>query len=765
MLTRQAALVTLALSFVGSECARSQDLPPGTNRLIRESSPYLLLHAHNPVDWYPWGKEAIELARKLDRPIFLSIGYSTCYWCHRMEADVFENPAIAALMNASFVNIKVDREERPDLDDIYMTATQLMTRGGGWPNSIFLTPDLKPFFSGTYFPPEDRGTTVGFPSVLRRIQELWTGDRARIENAAGQVAKDLEAVVTARSEPAKEVSDADSVVAAFQALSHGFDEEWGGFGEAPKFPSPANLFFLQSRAEKGSDEARRMLVETLRHIGEGAIYDQLGGGFHRYATDREWRVPHFEKMLYDNAALAEVLVRTAKTTHDPELERLARGTLDFLSEKLTGPSGGFLSAIDAQTEGREGAYYVWTREEIESLLTPEELALVAPLFGIDQAPNFEEREHTLYLTSSLTDYARRRSTTREALLSRIEPAMEKLRRARSKRAFPLVDDKVLTDWNGMAIAAMAEAGSALSEPRYTRAAETAATFVLGALSPPPGPLRHVWRNGKARLDAFLDDYAFLMKGLLALHRTTGDARWLEASERLADEMESRLRDPKGGYYQSAPVPYLLFQSKSANDGAIPSANAVAIEALLDLSDLTGNPTYRARAEAGLRAFANDLERYPLGSLTLALAVEHFRETDGGGRAAAARERTLPPLAALAQSVVESELDTSASGTPDSSWSRFRVRLRIREGWHINANPASSSYLIATAVEGEIRDVVYPRGRAATFSFSNEPLSVYDGEVALEGDVRTEASSVSLVYQACDDTRCLSPVTRKLEVKR
>jgi len=501
-------------------------------------------------------------------------------------------------------------------------------------------------------------------------------------------------------------------------------------------------------------------------MGEGAIYDQLGGGFHRYATDREWRVPHFEKMLYDNAALAEILVRTAKTSNDPDLERLARGTLDFLSKDLTGPSGGFLSAIDAQTEGREGAYYVWTREEVARLLTSEEYALFAPLFGVDQNPSFEENEHTLYLTTSLAEYAERGSMSREVLLSRLEPALQKLRAARAERQFPLVDDKVLTDWNGMAIAAMAEAGNALAEPRYRQAAEKAASFVLDELWSPKGPLLHVWREGHARLGAFLDDYAFLMRGLLVLHRTTGDAKWLEATERLADEMETRLRDPKGGYYQSAPKPYLLYQSKSASDGAIPSANAVAAEALLELSERTGKPVYRARAEAALEAFANDMTQYPRGTLTLALAVDRFRGDERNQTTAAPSARAVSPssgIVALAESVVESRLDVSE--TNDPSWTPCRVTLRIRKGWHINSNPASSTNLIPTKVTGEARDLVYPRGRSMTFSFSDESISVYDGEVVIAGKMRKGASSLTLVYQPCDDSRCLSPVTRRLEAKR
>ena len=726
--------VLLALTLAIVECSASQERPPGTNRLIHESSPYLLSHAGNPVDWYPWGEEAIELARKLDRPIFLSIGYSTCYWCHRMEEDVFENPEIAALMNAAFINIKVDREERPDLDDIYMTATQLLNRSGGWPNNLFLTPELKPFFAGTYFPPEDRQGTIGFPTVIERVMELWRTDRARVEDAAASVARGLEEVIASTGEVAADVPGADAFGPAFEALARSFDEEWGGFGPAPKFPSPANLYLLHSLASRGNAEALAMLLRTLKGMGEGALYDHLGGGFHRYTTDREWRVPHFEKMLYDNAALAEILVETYRLTSDPELERLARGALDFVLEKLTGDEGGFLSAIDAQSEGREGAFYVWTREEIEKLVTPSELALLAPVFGLDQPPNFEEHEHTLYLASP----------PGETVRAQIEPVLAKLRKARESRPHPLVDDKVLADWNGMMIAAMAKAGSAFREPRYERAAKRAAAFLLDELRSEEGALLHVWRDGKARVPAFLDDYAFVARGLIVLHRESGEPRWLEETERLAEEMEKKLRDPRGGYFQTAEKPYLLVQSKTVNDGAVASGNGIATSVLLELFELTGKAIYRERAEDALRAFASDLARYPQGAMTLALAVERYHE--------------VPPtsLEALADSVVAARVETASPGS--------RVLLVVKEGWHINANPASSPYLIPTEIHGGARTVSYPSGKSMTFEFSQEPLSVYDGEVAIEVELERDATELTLVYQACDDTRCLSPVSRQLRLE-
>jgi hypothetical protein len=737
--------LVVAFALLGADCSTSQDRPPGTNRLIHESSPYLLLHAANPVDWFPWGEEAIELARKLDRPIFLSIGYSTCYWCHRMEEDVFEVPEIAAILNAGFVSIKVDREERPDLDEIYMTATQLMTGRGGWPNSVFLTPDLKPFFAGTYFPPEDRPGMVGFPTILGRIDDLWETERAKIEDSAGRIAEGLSGVITSRDDPAGEIPGADVVEASLERLFESFDEEWGGFGGAPKFPSPANLFLLHAKAARGNERALRLLRTTLKRMGEGAIYDHLGGGFHRYATDREWRVPHFEKMLYDNAAIAEVLVETARLTRDPELERLARGTLDFVLEKLTHAEGGFLSAIDAQTDGREGAYYVWSREELENVLEDAELSFLAPILGLDSEPNFEDREYTLYLDGPFSEHASRLGISREELLERLEPVLGKLRRARDERTFPLIDDKVLTDWNGMMIASMSVAGGYFREPRYSRAAAKAAAFLLEELRDGDGRLLHVWRGGDARVEAFLDDYAFLMKGLIALHRETGEAKWLEASERLAEEMEARLRDPKGGYYQTAPRPYLLFQSKTVGDGATASGNGIAVVALLELSELTSKPVYRQRAEAAIRSFAAELTRYPDSARTLALAIDRYhREVE-------------PPLETLAMSVVEARAEL----VPGSQ--RFRVVLEFASGWHVNANPASSPYLIPTEVRGGVRDVTYPAGKAMTFSFSDRALSVYDGKVSIEGELGPGVTSLDLVYQACDDTRCLAPVERALEL--
>jgi hypothetical protein len=737
-MTRKLGFV-VAIAFFDPRCAPSQERPPGTNRLYLETSPYLQLHARNPVDWYPWGEEAIALSRQLDRPIFLSVGYSTCYWCHRMEEDVFEKPDIAAIMNANFINIKVDREERPDLDEIYMSATQLITRRGGWPNSVFLTPELEPFFAGTYFPPEDHGNTVGFPTVLARINELWTNDRANLEATAGRIRAAMEEMITARADPSIAVPPEDGVDAAVDSLRQSYDAEWGGFGPAPKFPSPANLFLLYSRAAE-DDDARRMLVETLNAMCRGALYDHVGGGFHRYATDRQWRVPHFEKMLYDNAFLAEILIDTAKLTGDGELARFARGTLDFVLERMTHDVGGFQSAIDSQTDLQEGAYYVFSREELDAILTDDERDLLGPIFGFDGEPNFEQHLYTVYLTSPLAEHAARLGTTREKLLAELTAPLAKLRKAREKRELPLVDDKVLTDWNGMMITAMAKGGEYFDEPRYRNAAKKAASFILDSLVGNDDTLQHAWRNGEAKVDAFLDDYAFMMRGLLALYAANGEGRWLEAAEKLAAEMENRLRDPGGGYFQAVVDPLNLFQTKAAMDGAIPSGNGVAIDELMNLAQLTGNDTYTERAESALRSFAAEYTQFPSATKTLALSIARYHRERGP--------------TALAESLVETSV-RAADG-------RFEIRMRIRDGWHVNANPASSPYLIPTEVRGDVDDVRYPKGEMMSFSFTDDAISVYGGEVTLEGEL--SGKTLILVYQACDDSRCLSPVERTLEVE-
>ncbi|HEY6554315.1 MAG TPA: thioredoxin domain-containing protein, partial [Vicinamibacteria bacterium] len=593
------------------------------NRLALESSPYLRLHAGNPVDWYPWGEEAFARAREEDRPIFLSIGYSTCYWCHVMERECFSDEDIAQKLNEGFVSIKLDREERPDLDEIYMAATQLLTRSGGWPNSVFLTHELKPFFAGTYFPPRDAMGRPGFPRVLAALRETWALRRGEILAQAEAVADAMREQLTAfgSSGTAPDPGLGDRLAAA---LKQRFDPRFGGFGRAPKFPSPSNLSFLGQRAGQGDAQAREMLVVTLDHMARGGLQDQLGGGFHRYSTDETWLVPHFEKMLYDNAALAPLYAESAELAPELGFERVSRATLDFVLRELTSPEGAFLSAIDAETDGHEGAYYTWTREELLAHLGGDH-DLFASVYGLEGPANFESDRYVLSLPVPFAEAARARGLSEPELEARLAPGRTALKRARDQRPRPLVDDKVLTDWNGLMIGALARAGARLGDERYVKASASAARFVLDRLgSPAAPPLLHVYREGVARVPAFLDDYAFLIQGLLALATATGDLGFAREAIRLQAEQDERLLDAKdGGYYAAGDDARLLIRAKPAFDGALASGNGVSAANLLDLFQRTRDDRYLERAAETLGAFADAVAVAPLGHVTLVSAMNRL----------------------------------------------------------------------------------------------------------------------------------------------
>ncbi len=729
-----------------------------TNRLARESSPYLLLHAENPVDWYAWGDEAFEKAREEDKPIFLSVGYSTCYWCHVMERESFSDAEIARELNEHFVSIKLDREERPDLDEIYMTATQLLTQAGGWPNSLFLTHDLKPFFAGTYFPPSDRQGRPGFPRILQAIREAWALRRVDVVEQAEALAEAIRAQAAADQSAA--LPDTALADEAQALLSRRFDATWGGFSRAPKFPSPSNLFLLLDRA--GSDaKAREMLVVTLDRMARGGIQDQLGGGFHRYSVDAQWLVPHFEKMLYDNAALARLYAEAAPHAPAAGFERVARATLDFVLAELRGDHGGFLSALDAETDGDEGAYYTWTAEELRGTLDAKDFELFAAVYGFDGPPNFEHGRYVLHLPQPLADRARSLAgVSVEELLRRLEPGRGALLAARAQRKRPLVDDKVLADWNGMMIAAMARCGALLREQRFLDAGARAARFVLETLGlGDVGRLAHAWRAGRAKVDALLDDYAFMVEALVELHDATGENAWLDEACRLQDEQDRRLWDEAGGgYFNAGDDPQLLVRSKAAHDGAVASANGVAASNLVALADRTGEDRYSERAEALLRAFGRSARQYPLGHVSLVRAAARFvaRPLGGERRAPGRQERdvTAPTPAKPAEDAtevvtVQGSVDRSASGP----WKPFKLDLAIRSGFHLNANPPLLRFMVATEVRGlesEVRALRYPKGDR------------YEGRVTIEGEIEApegRPAVIALTYQACDEERCLLPVTR------
>jgi hypothetical protein len=745
-----------------------------TNRLAGESSPYLLLHQHNPVDWYPWGEEAIERARREDRPIFLSVGYSTCYWCHVMERESFSSPETAELMNREFVNVKLDREERPDLDEIYMTATQILSGQGGWPNSVFLTPQLKPFYAGTYFPPEDRYGRPGFRHVLEDLAAAWRERRGDVEEQAEEMARAMGRYLEERAQPTPEPPSGAAALRALESLARRCDREWGGFGGAPKFPSPSNLYFLLALADE-KPEAGEMLAATLDHMARGGIYDQLGGGFHRYATDREWKVPHFEKMLYDNGLLLELYAREHARTGDPQAARVVRDTAEWIDGEMTSPEGAFWSAIDAETHGHEGAFYVWTREELLAALGEEDFAFLAPLLGFEGPPFFEGNHYVLHLPERLEEVARRRRMDPEDLLREVAGARVKLFLARILREKPLTDDKILADWNGMVIAGLAVAGKLLNEPSFIERAGRAADFILGTMRPAGGPLLHAWRQGQGRIPAYLSDYAWLVRGLLALHEATGEERWLRAAEDLTMEQVKRLRDPSGGFFVAGASADVLFRSKEIFDGATPSANAVAVLNLLDLAERTGDLGWRAEARMALCAFGHVIESHPDAVRMLVTALRRYHEIGGGPEEAdatydesrAARERSaeaagVSKLEHEAERVVTPHL--TWDGEAAAGWHAFRLVLDIAPGWHLQANPSTEEYLVATEVKAErdcqVRDLRYPAGEPLPSRFSQQPIAVYSGRVEITGEA-SGTRRLSLTYQPCDEERCLPPVMRRI----
>jgi uncharacterized protein YyaL (SSP411 family) len=587
------------------------------NRLAGESSPYLLQHARNPVDWHPWGEEAFAKARAEDRPVFLSIGYSTCHWCHVMERESFENEAIAALLNEGFVSIKVDREERPDVDAIYMTAIQATGQGGGWPLSAFLDHERRPFFLGTYFPPDDRWGRPGFPTVLAKIREAWMKRREDVLRAGGEFAE----FVKGSFDPPPPAALGEEVlrtgVRQFQAR---FDPALGGFGEAPKFPRGHSLsFLLRAAGREQSGAARDMAVASLRAMVRGGMYDQVGGGFHRYSTDARWLVPHFEKMLYDQALLVQALVEARQATGDEGFARTARETMEYVLRDLRHPEGGLFCAEDADSEGVEGKFYLWTVKELREALGDVEGAAAAKAWGARDGGNFHGEAEEAPEGANILHEPR----PREEPDARIDAWRAKLLAVRSRRVRPHRDDKVLAAWNGLMISALARAGRALGEPRWTEAGGAAADFVLSRMRGADGRLLRTWREGRAGTPGLLDDHAFLAQGLLDLHEAAGEPRRLGQALEVARTM-LRLFDGKdGGALYDVPegAADLLARTRDGDDWAVPSGNSAAALLLLRLGRLAADPDLEARGRGILEAFSGALERMPLSSPAMLVALD------------------------------------------------------------------------------------------------------------------------------------------------
>ena len=745
-----AGILLLNLAWVVSADEATLKNPDGswkwTNRLVHETSPYLRLHAHNPVDWYPWGDEAIELAKKENKLIFLSVGYSTCYWCHVMERKVFSNPEIAEMMNENFVNIKIDREERPDLDEIYMTATQLLIQRGGWPNSVFLTPDLKPFYAGTYFPPTDMPGRPGFPTILDAVYEAWVTREAEVIESSNQISRTIEMAIS-RGFTALNARALDRTLTtgALDYLRTAYSHAYGGFGAAPKFPSPANLEFLISEYERTSDEAvLKMVTRTLDMMAYGGMYDQIGGGFHRYSVDAKWLIPHFEKMLYDNAQLAKVYLQAYQLTQAPRYRRIAEEIFGFIFREMTAPEGGFYSALDAETDAEEGKYYVWTEDEIRKVLGKKGAEGFNDVYGVDKGPNFEGK-NVLYVPEG---------SEVEGSVKDLATAREKLLTARTEREYPLLDTKIIVNWNGLMIDALAYGYHVLGEARYLTAASKAAEFILGTMRKPDGELWHTYTAGVVKQDAYLDDYAFFVRGLLTLYRATDEKRWLDSAKTLTDRMLQQFWDDKNGgfFYTKADAKHLIVRTKKPYDSAIPSGNAVAVKNLLALG--ADYPDY---AEKTLRTFAESMAQSPSSFMYMHFALNDYLTS---------AEDLEPSSDAVVAATAK------VKGKSDEVFN-VELQLKIAAGWHINANPAGQDYLIPTTVEldanapVEIVDIAYPKGRSMRFEFSDEPLNVYEENLTIslrlkqKPDVQRKKNApitLKLTYQPCNDTECLFPET-------
>ncbi|MEW8657179.1 MAG: thioredoxin domain-containing protein [Candidatus Thiodiazotropha endolucinida] len=734
--------------------------PRYINRLILEDSPYLLQHAHNPVDWYPWSEEAFARAKRENKPVFLSIGYSTCHWCHVMEKESFEDPAIAALLNEHFIPIKVDRESHPDVDQVYMTAVMLLTGHGGWPMSSFLNPQGKPFYGGTYYTPQQ------FTSLLQQISRLWRERQKDVEKQAEQVASAVEASNSLAGEA--KALDRSVIGSAVDSMHGTFDEIQGGFGQAPKFPREPWLYLLLDQVERSDHkQALQMLETTLDHMARGGIYDQVGGGFHRYSTDYEWLVPHFEKMLYNQAHLSRIYLSAWRLTGREQFRRVATRTLDYVLREMTLPEGGFYSATDADSEGEEGLFFVWTMEQISAALAPQDAELANSLYRVTSRGNFEGR-NILHLNQDLEEYAEEHDLAIASLRTQLDRINKKLLEVRNRRSPPLRDDKIVTAWNGMMITAFAQAAQILENPEYRKAAIKAAEFIWQHNRRGKGMLWRVHLDGESSIPATQEDYAYLAEALLYLYDLTAEAKWLQRAEELAHALTDRFFDAdEGGFFMNEAQSGITAMGRPKDEGsdnAMPSGSSVAIHVLQRLWQRTGKLDYRRQTDALIARFAPSIERNPTSYGYLLTATASHLHGELGG------------LAYAAQGGIRIEGAVALS----SNQLLLSVDIDIPDGWHINSNQPMAKDLIATRlklserVQGwQMGPVTYPEEEHQVLAFQQQPLSVFSGKVRLQALVSTEESSptaplilpLEIRLQACNDQVCLAPETVTLSLPR
>lgn len=724
--------------------------PVYLNRLILEDSPYLLQHAHNPVNWYPWGEEAFAAAEATNKPVFLSIGYATCHWCHVMERESFENEAIAELLNANYIAIKVDREQRPDVDSLYMTAVQMLTGSGGWPMSSFLNQKGQPFYGGTYFTP------VGFTNLLNRIGKVWTDSRDLINDEAEKVSRALEQA-NQLSEAVRELGIAD-IEQAVQELADSHDDLQGGFGQAPKFPREPSLIFLLDQAARQLNAATLEIANfTLHQIAAGGIHDQVAGGFHRYSVDPAWLVPHFEKMLYNQAGLSRAYTMAYKLTGDLQHARTVRRLNRYILREMLAADGTFYSATDADSGGGEGLFFIWTQAELEEVLGEEDAKFATEVWNLTAEGNFEHR-NILHLQGPMVEVAAEQGITLDALSARLDDISEKLLAKRQEREAPILDNKIITAWNGLMITAMAEAGDVLNEPAFIVAAQKAADTLWSAARRSDGSLWRARLNDRWSIDASQPDYAYLAEAYVTLFDVTGELRYLGYAEQLITVMNNLFWDGEDGAYfmggEEVAGTALPSRPKALYDNALPSGNSVAARVLVKLWRRTGNEKYYDSAIKVFNAFSGLITRGPSNFAYLLTALSELQNAESGDLQYAGRGKV------RVQGKVDGEF--------------LKIAIAIEEGWHINSALPLQDYLSGTALltrEGEpLGQVVYPDAERAVLGFQRSELALYDGEIVITAPVPENIKMLNgaivpvvVNLQACNDKTCLAPESVGLNV--
>lgn len=746
-----------------------------TNALIHAVSPYLLQHAHNPVDWYAWDEEVFALAKKQGKPIFLSVGYATCYWCHVMERQIFNNPLLAALMNRYFINIKVDREERPDIDEIYMTARQVLTQEGGWPNNVFLTPDLQPFFAGGTFTSESYSGKEGFSGVMDLVRDAWENRQSDVIRTAGLITKKVryylehENVLPDAAQAPAEPDLKILVPLLLSQLSMYYDEKHGGFFQAPKFPHESYLLFLLGYyGRTGNEDTRKMAFYSLNKMAEGGIFDHVGGGFHRYAVDNTWHVPHFEKMLYNQANLIRCYAKAFQLERGPIYQYIAEKTLAFVCREMQREDGAFLSAIDAETDAVEGEYYAWSKEEVCQVLSPEEQTLFFEHFSLADIPVIKGHKHA----GGGIIYARR---SLEALNTEVvvAPLMAKLYGVRLKRKRPATDDKVITAWNGLMITACAEAGTAFGNPVYIKAAEKAAEFIMGQMFI-GHTLMRVARQKKIVVEGFLEDYAFFLQGLIALHKATKKKKWLAYAIKIAHQCDKRFFDPvRGGYFFAPLRDDNIVRIKMASDSAIMSDNATMMHNLGALASFTGEEEWKKRARMVMQFFYPLVIKTPISYLHLIegyMAMEPEVNEDHHTLGIAANDNDV-----VSTDYLTIALRTTEQVIPRQKPFTVEIDIVIKKGWHIHTNPAPLAFLQPTRIDFrgnpdiEVRQIVYPEGVPMVTHLPGSTLTqaipVYEHKVTVYALLAAKKGvtlpshiqlTVLVSAQVCNQATCLPP---------